>query len=272
MVGQPANPSQPWRPYGMVGQLRNPCAAFFARLFAGASSASARPEPRSSWAPPCSRSATSRITAAGVRSPLRGRRAEVRQFRAGTRTQPAQHLRAHRYSRHRPHRRHDPQGGAERTVTARARYPPPYLAVQRPVSTRASRSRDRRTVSANSRAFGRYRNARWQQRRPGSTLGAWLRPGYIAAILRLDERHTLASQARGRGFEPRRPLFPTRMRVLFTTRGSSGHVGPLAPFAQACLRARHDVLVSAQRQFGGNVERLGLPRRSTSPPAMSGCR
>ena len=28
MVGQPANPSQPWRPYGMVGQLRNPCAAF----------------------------------------------------------------------------------------------------------------------------------------------------------------------------------------------------------------------------------------------------
>ena len=29
MVGQPANPNQPWRPYGMVGQLRNPCAAFF---------------------------------------------------------------------------------------------------------------------------------------------------------------------------------------------------------------------------------------------------
>ena len=106
-----------------------------------------------------------------------------------------------------------------------------------------------------------------QQRRPGSTLEAWLRPGYIAAILRLDERHTLASQARGRGFEPRRPLFPTRMRVLFTTRGSSGHVGPLAPFAQACLRARHDVLVSAQRQFGGNVERLGLPFAPVDEPS-----
>ena len=57
------------------------------------------------------------------------------------------------------------------------------------------------------------------------------------------------------------------MRVLFTTRGSSGHVGPLAPFAQACLRAGHDVLVSAQRQFGGNVERLGLPFAPVDQPS-----
>jgi UDP:flavonoid glycosyltransferase YjiC (YdhE family) len=57
------------------------------------------------------------------------------------------------------------------------------------------------------------------------------------------------------------------MRVLFTTRGSSGHVGPLAPFAQACLRAGHDVLVSAQRQFGGNVERLGLPFAPVDEPS-----
>jgi UDP:flavonoid glycosyltransferase YjiC (YdhE family) len=57
------------------------------------------------------------------------------------------------------------------------------------------------------------------------------------------------------------------MRVLFTTRGSSGHVGPLAPFAQACLRAGHDVLVSAQRQFGSNVERLGLPFAPVDEPS-----
>jgi UDP:flavonoid glycosyltransferase YjiC (YdhE family) len=48
------------------------------------------------------------------------------------------------------------------------------------------------------------------------------------------------------------------MRVLFTTRGSSGHVGPLAPFAHACVRAGQDVTVAAQRQFEGNVTRLGL--------------
>jgi UDP:flavonoid glycosyltransferase YjiC (YdhE family) len=57
------------------------------------------------------------------------------------------------------------------------------------------------------------------------------------------------------------------MRVLFTTRGSSGHVGPLAPFAQACLRAGHDVLVSCQRQFGDNVERLGLPLAPVDEPS-----
>jgi UDP:flavonoid glycosyltransferase YjiC (YdhE family) len=43
-----------------------------------------------------------------------------------------------------------------------------------------------------------------------------------------------------------------------TTRGSSGHVLPLAPFGHACLRAGHEVLVAAQRQHQGNVERAGL--------------
>jgi UDP:flavonoid glycosyltransferase YjiC (YdhE family) len=57
------------------------------------------------------------------------------------------------------------------------------------------------------------------------------------------------------------------MRVLFTTRGSSGHVGPLAPFAHACLRAGHEVLVSAQRQFEGNVMRSGLPFSPVDAPA-----
>ena len=48
------------------------------------------------------------------------------------------------------------------------------------------------------------------------------------------------------------------MRVLFATRGSSGHVGPLVPFALACERAGHEVRVAAQEQFGENVERAGL--------------
>ena len=44
------------------------------------------------------------------------------------------------------------------------------------------------------------------------------------------------------------------MRVLFTTRGSSGHwaAGPVRP---ACLRAGHEVLVAAQDRFEENVAR-----------------
>jgi UDP:flavonoid glycosyltransferase YjiC (YdhE family) len=49
------------------------------------------------------------------------------------------------------------------------------------------------------------------------------------------------------------------MRILFTTRGSSGHVGPLVPFAHACERAGHDVKVAAQELFAANVERARLP-------------
>ena len=49
------------------------------------------------------------------------------------------------------------------------------------------------------------------------------------------------------------------MRVLLTTRGSSGHVTPLAPFGHALVRAGHGVLVAAQHHFAANVERTGLP-------------
>ena len=49
------------------------------------------------------------------------------------------------------------------------------------------------------------------------------------------------------------------MRVLLTTRGSSGHVFPLVPVARALQRARHEVLVAAQAQHRANVERTGLP-------------
>lgn len=49
------------------------------------------------------------------------------------------------------------------------------------------------------------------------------------------------------------------MRILFTTRGSAGHLLPLTPFAHACRRAGHEVLVAAQAQRRDNVERTGLP-------------
>ena len=56
------------------------------------------------------------------------------------------------------------------------------------------------------------------------------------------------------------------MRVLLATRGSSGHVGPLAPFGQACVRAGHEVLVVAQAQHRSNVERTGLPFAPVGDP------
>src|SRR4051812_48903601 len=49
------------------------------------------------------------------------------------------------------------------------------------------------------------------------------------------------------------------MRVLLCTRGSSGHVTPLAAFGRACARAGHEVLVTAHRGLAANVERTGLP-------------
>src|SRR5215210_1027689 len=48
------------------------------------------------------------------------------------------------------------------------------------------------------------------------------------------------------------------MRVLLTTRGSAGHLLPLVPFGQACVRLGHEVLVAAQRQNEAHVERTGL--------------
>ena len=51
-----------------------------------------------------------------------------------------------------------------------------------------------------------------------------------------------------------------------TTRGSSGHVGPLTPFGHACLRAGHEVLVAAQHQYQANVERVRLPFAPVAQP------
>ncbi len=56
------------------------------------------------------------------------------------------------------------------------------------------------------------------------------------------------------------------MRVLITTRGSAGHLNPLAPFGHACIEAGHEVLVAAQRQNQGHVERTGLPFAPVADP------
>jgi UDP:flavonoid glycosyltransferase YjiC (YdhE family) len=56
------------------------------------------------------------------------------------------------------------------------------------------------------------------------------------------------------------------MKLLITTRGSSGHLLPLAPIGQACVEAGHEVLVAAQEQHRANVERVGLPFSPVGDP------
>jgi UDP:flavonoid glycosyltransferase YjiC (YdhE family) len=48
------------------------------------------------------------------------------------------------------------------------------------------------------------------------------------------------------------------MRVLMSTHRGAGHFGPLVPFARACVRAGHDVLVAAPRSAAAMVARAGL--------------
>jgi len=48
------------------------------------------------------------------------------------------------------------------------------------------------------------------------------------------------------------------MRILFTTTRGAGHFGPLVPFARACLRAGHEVLVAGPSQVEAQAQRAGL--------------
>ncbi len=48
------------------------------------------------------------------------------------------------------------------------------------------------------------------------------------------------------------------MRILFTTTRGAGHFNPLVSFAQACLRAGHEVLVAGASQVEGQAQRAGL--------------
>ena len=58
------------------------------------------------------------------------------------------------------------------------------------------------------------------------------------------------------------------MRILFTTPRGAGHFTPLVPFAQACLRAGHEVLVAGPSQVEAQAARAGLEFRAfPEPPA-----
>jgi UDP:flavonoid glycosyltransferase YjiC (YdhE family) len=57
------------------------------------------------------------------------------------------------------------------------------------------------------------------------------------------------------------------MRLLFASTRGAGHIGPLIPFAQACRRAGHDVLVVAPRSSWQHVARAKLPFAGVDDPA-----
>jgi UDP:flavonoid glycosyltransferase YjiC (YdhE family) len=56
------------------------------------------------------------------------------------------------------------------------------------------------------------------------------------------------------------------MRILMTTHRGAGHFGPMIPFAHACLRAGHDVLVAAPRSAAAMVARAGLEHHPFDEP------
>ena len=49
------------------------------------------------------------------------------------------------------------------------------------------------------------------------------------------------------------------MRILFTTTRGAGHFNPLVPFADACVRAGHEVLVAGPSGAEPQARRAGLP-------------
>lgn len=54
------------------------------------------------------------------------------------------------------------------------------------------------------------------------------------------------------------------MRVLFATTRGAGHFGPLAPFAHACVRTGHDVLVAGPHSAEALAARARLPFRAVA--------
>ena len=56
------------------------------------------------------------------------------------------------------------------------------------------------------------------------------------------------------------------MRVLFATTANAGHFRPLVPFAEACRRAGHDVLVAGQSGAAPAARRAGLSFRALAEP------
>jgi UDP:flavonoid glycosyltransferase YjiC (YdhE family) len=59
------------------------------------------------------------------------------------------------------------------------------------------------------------------------------------------------------------------MRVLFATTAGAGHLRPLVPFAHACLRAGHYVLVAGPAGAAPLAERTGLAFRAVPEPTRA---
>src|SRR4051794_35247953 len=57
------------------------------------------------------------------------------------------------------------------------------------------------------------------------------------------------------------------MRILFASTAGAGHFSPLVPFAHACVRAGHDVLVVGQAGCEPLAERAGLRFRGVDEPS-----
>ena len=56
------------------------------------------------------------------------------------------------------------------------------------------------------------------------------------------------------------------VRVLFATTANAGHFRPLVPFAEACRRAGHDVLVAGQAGAAPAARRAGLSFQALAEP------
>jgi len=56
------------------------------------------------------------------------------------------------------------------------------------------------------------------------------------------------------------------MRILLASTRGAGHIGPLVPFALACQRAGHDVLVAAPQSAWQHVARAWLPFSGVADP------
>ena len=56
------------------------------------------------------------------------------------------------------------------------------------------------------------------------------------------------------------------MRILLASTRGAGHIGPLVPFALACKRAGHDVLIAAPHSAWEHVARAKLPFAGVDDP------
>src|SRR4051812_35634612 len=59
------------------------------------------------------------------------------------------------------------------------------------------------------------------------------------------------------------------MRILLASTRGAGHIGPLVPFALACKRAGHDVLIAAPHSAWEHVARTRLPFAGVDDPPRS---